>query len=684
MARKGRENLTGLRPESKKDLNDLNIEKKGKKNLNDLSDLARARNDAINAAFVNDAIAIDDPAWLRRLLEMQARFQSIIKEESRVLDLNGIKLKKWQILELRVFLRKAIKGEKLAILGGARYNPGSVTMGSGGNTLIPIKLVDDKICTDLEIIVLKGLIEVLSNSQSEKRVALELLQAAVSSPKLDAAVSSPKLDAELPRPIIVKPGRPEHGISGHGSNGLTIGTEKIIESSLVIVLVIFLTGQKKKWKNLFPYAIVLLKLKWWLEEVEKVLEESEKPGNDQPERPEQPDQPDQPEEPTTHLNIVTIGKVGDGKATLTAAITKTLAVSGGAESVSYDSICNATENAPAGITVKMASVEYKTDKRRYTHVTFRGHEECVKSMITGAVKQLDGAIIVVSAADFDDERTQFREQISLARDLCLPSVVVFINKVDLVSDSALMDEVEEKIRNLLSSYEFPGEEVRVIRGSALKALNSQNPKGSDCNCIRELMKAVDDCIQESYKPFLMPIEDAYNISGQGTFVTGIIERGAIENGDSVQRIGMNKHLQETSVKMIETDDGVVDRSEAGDSVKCLLGRTNVKDVEKGQVIAEPDSVASHTKFKGKCYVFTKNEGGASFSSGDKPIYCWGVNIPGTIEILEGKNTVNPGDNNVTVSVELTIPVAMDKGFHFLIKDGDKTVCAGVVTEIIDE
>jgi len=386
-----------------------------------------------------------------------------------------------------------------------------------------------------------------------------------------------------------------------------------------------------------------------------------------------------------HVNIGTIGHVDHGKTTLTAAITKTLAAVGGAEFISYDNIDKAPEEKARGITIATAHVEYQTEKRHYAHVDCPGHADYVKNMITGAA-QMDGAILVVSAAD--GPMPQTREHILLSRQVGVPYMVVFLNKVDMVDDPELIELVEMEIRELLSKYEFPGDEIPIIKGSALNALNSDDPNGPDCECIHELMKAIDEYIPDPQrdieKPFLMPIEDVFSISGRGTVVTGRIERGVIKVSDKVQIVGI-KPTQETTVTGVEMFRKLLDQGEAGDNVGCLLRGTKKDEVERGQVLAKPGSITPHTKFEGQCYVLTKDEGGrhTPFFTGYRPQFFFRTtDVTGTLELPEGVKMVMPGDH-VKITANLIVPIAMDEGLRFAIREGGRTVGAGVVSKIIE-
>jgi elongation factor Tu len=383
-----------------------------------------------------------------------------------------------------------------------------------------------------------------------------------------------------------------------------------------------------------------------------------------------------------HVNIGTIGHVDHGKTTLTAAITLYLSKQGKAEFQSFDSIDNAPEEKERGITIATAHVEYETENRHYAHVDCPGHADYVKNMITGAA-QMDGAILVVSAADVPMPQT--REHILLARQVGVPAMVVFLNKADLVDDPELLELVELEVRELLSEYGFPGDEIPVITGSALKALNG-DPEGEQA--IVELMKAVDEYIplpkRDTDKPFLMPIEDVFSISGRGTVATGRIERGIIKVGDKVERVGI-RETKETTCTGVEMFRKILDQGEAGDNVGILLRGMAKDEVERGMVLAKPKSINPHTKFKGETYILTKDEGGRHkpFFSGYRPqFYFRTTDVTGTLTLPEGVEMVMPGDN-VTISAELITPIAMEKGLRFAIREGGRTIGAGVVSEVID-
>jgi elongation factor Tu len=383
-----------------------------------------------------------------------------------------------------------------------------------------------------------------------------------------------------------------------------------------------------------------------------------------------------------HVNVGTIGHVDHGKTTLTAAITKVLARTGKAKFVAYDQIDKAPEERARGITIATAHVEYETDKRHYAHVDCPGHADYVKNMITGAA-QMDGAILVVSAAD--GPMPQTREHVLLARQVNVPFMVVFLNKVDMVDDAELLDLVELEVRELLSSYEFPGDDIPIIRGSALKAMEGDDEASG--KPILELMKAVDDYIptpkREKDKPFLMPVEDVFSITGRGTVATGRIERGVVKVGDKVERVGI-KDTADTVVTGVEMFRKLLDVAEAGDNVGLLLRGLEKEDIERGMVLAAPKSITPHTKFKGKAYILTKEEGGrhTPFFNGYRPqFYFRTTDVTGVATLPAGTEMVMPGDN-VEMEIELITPIAMDLELRFAIREGGRTVGAGVVTEII--
>ena len=384
-----------------------------------------------------------------------------------------------------------------------------------------------------------------------------------------------------------------------------------------------------------------------------------------------------------HCNIGTIGHVDHGKTTLTAAITKVLAEKGDAEFVDYANIDKAPEERARGITINTSHVEYETENRHYAHVDCPGHADYVKNMITGAA-QMDGAILVVSAAD--GPMPQTREHILLARQVGVPAIVVYMNKVDQVDDPELLELVEMEIRDLLSSYEFPGDEIPIIKGSALAVLENGDPKiGHDS--IIELMKAVDSYIPQPERPkdqpFLMPIEDVFSISGRGTVVTGRVERGVLKVGDEIEIVGI-KPTQKTTCTGIEMFRKLLDSGEAGDNIGVLLRGTKREEVERGQVLAAPGSITPHTDFKCECYILTKEEGGrhTPFFSNYRPqFYFRTTDVTGAIELPEGTEMVMPGDN-ITMTAKLIHPIAMNEGLRFAIREGGHTVGAGVVSQIL--
>ena len=385
-----------------------------------------------------------------------------------------------------------------------------------------------------------------------------------------------------------------------------------------------------------------------------------------------------------HCNVGTIGHVDHGKTTLTSAITKVLAESGGAEFTAFDQIDKAPEEKERGITIATAHVEYETEKRHYAHVDCPGHADYVKNMITGAA-QMDGAILVVSAAD--GPMPQTREHILLARQVGVPALVVYMNKIDQVDDEELVDLVEMELRELLTSYEFPGDTIPIIKGSALAALEGKDDEIGK-NSILELMKAVDEHIPQptriTDKPFLMPVEDVFSISGRGTVVTGRIEQGVVKIGEDIEILGI-KETQKTVCTGVEMFRKLLDSGEAGDNVGVLLRGTKREEVERGQVLAKPGSIKPHTKFKVEAYVLKKEEGGrhTPFFSNYRPqFYFRTTDVTGTIKLPEGTEMVMPGDN-IAMEVSLLSPIAMDKGLKFAIREGGKTVGAGVVAEIIE-
>ena len=385
-----------------------------------------------------------------------------------------------------------------------------------------------------------------------------------------------------------------------------------------------------------------------------------------------------------HCNIGTIGHVDHGKTTLTAAITKVLAEAGGAAFTAYDEIDKAPEEKARGITISTAHVEYETDNRHYAHVDCPGHADYVKNMITGAA-QMDGAILVVSAAD--GPMPQTREHILLARQVGVPAIVVYLNKVDQVDDEELLELVELEVRELLSSYEFPGDDIPVVKGSALAALDGDTgPTGSES--ILQLMSEVDAYIPQPDRPkdlpFLMPIEDVFSISGRGTVVTGRVERGVINVGDEVEIVGI-RDTSKTTCTGVEMFRKLLDQGEAGDNVGVLLRGTKRDEVERGQVLAKPGSITPHTKFKAEAYILTKDEGGrhTPFFSNYRPqFYFRTTDVTGQVKLPDGTEMVMPGDN-ISMEVELIAPIAMDEGLRFAIREGGRTVGAGVVASIVE-
>ena len=392
-----------------------------------------------------------------------------------------------------------------------------------------------------------------------------------------------------------------------------------------------------------------------------------------------------------HVNIGTIGHVDHGKTTLTAAITMVLAQQGQAEATKYDEIDKAPEEKERGITINTAHVEYETETRHYAHVDCPGHADYVKNMITGAA-QMDGAILVVSAAD--GPMPQTREHILLARQVGVPYIVVFMNKVDMVDDEELLELVEMEIRDLLSSYEFPGDDIPVIKGSALKALEAvqdgKDVKSDEwCKAIFELMEAVDTYIptpeRESDKPFLMPVEDVFSITGRGTVATGRVERGTVKVQDTVEIVGLSEEKKTTVVTGVEMFRKLLDEAVAGDNIGALLRGIQRNEIERGQVLSAPGTIHPHTHFKGQVYVLKKEEGGrhTPFFNGYRPqFYFRTTDVTGVIELPEGVEMVMPGDN-VVMTIKLITQIAMEEGLRFAIREGGRTVGAGVVTEIME-
>jgi len=386
-----------------------------------------------------------------------------------------------------------------------------------------------------------------------------------------------------------------------------------------------------------------------------------------------------------HVNVGTIGHIDHGKTTLTAAITKHLEKKGLASYVPFDQIDKAPEEKARGITIATAHVEYETGKRHYAHVDCPGHADYIKNMITGAA-QMDGAILVVGADD--GPMPQTREHILLARQVGVPSIVVFLNKCDMVDDAELIELVELELRELLTKYEFPGDEIPIVRGSALKALESDDPNSAEAKCIFELMDAIDSYIPEpvrdTEKPFLMPIEDVFSISGRGTVVTGRVERGVIKVGQDVEIVGI-KDTMKTVCTGVEMFRKILDQGQAGDNIGVLLRGTKREEVERGQVVAAPGSITPHTKFKAEAYVLTKEEGGrhTPFFGGYRPqFYFRTTDVTGVVTLPEGVEMVMPGDN-VSMEVHLIMPIAMEKELRFAIREGGRTVGAGVISDIIE-
>ncbi|NLY91906.1 MAG: elongation factor Tu, partial [Firmicutes bacterium] len=387
-----------------------------------------------------------------------------------------------------------------------------------------------------------------------------------------------------------------------------------------------------------------------------------------------------------HANIGTIGHVDHGKTTTTAAITLVLSKAGKAQVMSFDQIDKAPEEKERGITINTSHVEYETDKRHYAHVDCPGHADYVKNMITGAA-QMDGAILVVSAAD--GPMPQTREHILLARQVGVPHIVVWLNKMDMVDDPELLELVEMEVRDLLSKYEFPGDDIPVVKGSGLKALECGcgSRDCEWCGKIWELMDAVDNYLPDPErdldKPFLMPVEDVFTITGRGTVATGRVERGTVKVGDEVQIIGLSDEIKKTVVTGVEMFRKILDQAEAGDNIGVLLRGIDRKEIERGQVLAKPGTITPHTKFEGQVYVLTKEEGGrhTPFFNGYRPqFYFRTTDVTGVAHLPEGVEMVMPGDN-ITMSIELITPIAMEEGLRFAIREGGRTVGAGVVTKI---
>ena len=386
-----------------------------------------------------------------------------------------------------------------------------------------------------------------------------------------------------------------------------------------------------------------------------------------------------------HVNVGTIGHVDHGKTTLTSAITRVLATKGYASYMAFDQIDKAPEEKERGITIATAHVEYETDNRHYAHVDCPGHADYIKNMITGAA-QMDGAILVVGADD--GPMPQTREHILLARQVGVPYIVVFLNKCDMVDDPELIELVELELRELLSKYDFPGDDIPIVRGSALKALEADDPKSEAAKCIFDLMAAVDSYVPEPKreidKPFLMPVEDVFSISGRGTVVTGRVERGVVKVGEDVEIVGIRPTLK-TVCTGVEMFRKLLDEGRAGDNIGVLLRGTKRDEVERGQVVAKPGSITPHTKFKAEVYILSKEEGGrhTPFFNGYRPqFYFRTTDVTGVLTLPEGVEMVMPGDN-VAISAELITPIAMEKELRFAIREGGRTVGAGVVAEVIE-
>ena len=389
-----------------------------------------------------------------------------------------------------------------------------------------------------------------------------------------------------------------------------------------------------------------------------------------------------------HVNIGTIGHVDHGKTTTTAAITKYLGLLGKAQFTAYDQIDGAPEEKARGITINTAHVEYETENRHYAHVDCPGHADYVKNMITGAA-QMDGAILVVSAAD--GPMPQTREHILLARQVGVKFIVVYLNKCDMVDDPELLELVEMEVRDLLSSYDFPGDEIPIIKGSSLKVLEcaSTDPNAPEYTCMKELMEAVDSYIPTPERPidqpFLMPVEDVFSITGRGTVATGRVERGIVKVSDEVEMVGLKNESSKTVVTGVEMFRKLLDQAEAGDNIGVLLRGVDRKDIERGQVIAKPGTINPHTKFKSEVYVLTKEEGGrhTPFFNGYRPqFYFRTTDVTGVIDLPAGVEMVMPGDN-VSMTIELITPIAIEKGLRFAIREGGRTVGSGVVSDIIE-
>jgi elongation factor Tu len=387
-----------------------------------------------------------------------------------------------------------------------------------------------------------------------------------------------------------------------------------------------------------------------------------------------------------HVNVGTIGHVDHGKTTLTSAMTKVLSMKGLAEHRPFDTIDNAPEEKARGLTIAISHVEYQTEKRHYAHVDCPGHADYIKNMITGAA-QMDGAILVVSAPD--GPMPQTREHVLLARQVEVPSMVVFMNKVDMMDDPELLELVELELRDLLSGYKFPGEEIPIIRGSALRALEStsEDPEAEEYKCIWELLDAVDSYIptpeREVEKPFLMPVEDVFGIKGRGTVVTGRVDRGTVKVGEEVEIVGLQDDVRKTVCTGVEMFHKLLDQGLAGDNIGCLLRGIEREDVERGMVLSKPGSIKPHTTFEGSVYILRKDEGGrhTPFFAGYRPqFFIRTMDVTGSVELPGGVEMVMPGDN-INLKVKLIVPVALEEGSHFAIREGGRTVGAGVITKI---
>lgn len=389
-----------------------------------------------------------------------------------------------------------------------------------------------------------------------------------------------------------------------------------------------------------------------------------------------------------HVNVGTIGHVDHGKTTLTAAMTKVLSFKGFAEFRPFDSIDNAPEEKARGLTIAISHVEYSTEKRHYAHIDCPGHADYIKNMITGAA-QMDGAILVVSAPD--GPMPQTREHVLLARQVEVPSIVVFLNKVDMMEDPELLELVELELRDLLEGYGFPGGEIPIVRGSALLALESgaQDPQAPEYRCIWELLQVVDDYIptpiRETDKPFLMPVEDVFGIKGRGTVVTGRVERGTVKVGEEIDIVGLRDDVRRTTVTGVEMFHKLLDQGLAGDNIGCLLRGIERDEVQRGEVLAAPGSIKPHTSFQGAVYILKKEEGGrhTPFFTGYRPqFFIQTMDVTGEVHLPEGVEMVMPGDN-VNLGVKLIVPVGLEEGSHFAIREGGRTVGAGVITKILE-